>query len=149
MGHVTEDAKHGRKERRRYVALACPDIAPYDVWSGLQSVIMVESMRQTNDNVTAEKRYFVSSLPPDAKHLAQAIRSHWAIENRLHWCLDVTFGEDACRNRTGHAPENLNIIRKIAMNLLRLDPLKKTLPKKRVRASVNPQYLAQIIGASI
>ena len=67
---------------------------------------------------------------------------------RLHWCLDVTFGEDACRNRTGHAPENLNIVRKIAMNLLRLDPLKKTLPKKRVRASVNPQYLAQILGAS-
>jgi predicted transposase YbfD/YdcC len=149
MGHATEDARHGRKERRRTVALACPDTAPYDAWSGLQSVIMVESMRQTNDNVTAEKRYFVSSLPPDSKHLAQVIRSHWAIENRLHWCLDVTFGEDACRNRTGHAPENLNIVRKIAMNLLRLDPLKKTLPKKRVRASVNPQYLAQILGASV
>ena len=120
------------------IALMCPDTAPYDAWSGLQSVSMVESMRQTNDSVTAEKRYFVSSLPPDAERLAQAIRSHWAIENQLHWCLDVTFGEDACRNRTGHAPENLNIVRKIAMNLLRLDPLKKTLPKKRVRASVNP-----------
>jgi len=149
MGHVTKDAKHGRKERRRCVALACPNAAPYDAWAGLQSVVMVESMRQTNDSVTAEKRYFVSSLPPDAKHLAHAIRSHWAIENRLHWCLDVTFGEDACRNRTGHAPENLNIVRKIAMNLLRLDPLKKTLPKKRVRASVNPQYLAQLIGVSV
>ena len=149
MGHVTKDAKHGRKERRRTVALACPsDAAPYDAWAGLQSVVMVETMRQTNDNVTAEKRYFLSSLLPDSKHLAQVIRSHWAIENRLHWCLDVTFGEDACRNRTGHAPENLNIVRKIAMNLLRLDPLKKTLPKKRVRASVNPQYLAQILGAS-
>ena len=150
MGHVTKDAKHGHKERRRTVALACPsDAAPYDAWAGLQSVVMVETMRQTNDNVTAEKRYFLSSLPPDSKHLAQVIRSHWAIENRLHWCLDVTFGEDACRNRTGHAPENLNIVRKIAMNLLRLDPLKKTLPKKRVRASVNPQYLAQILGASV
>jgi len=148
MGHVTKDAKHGRNECRRTIALACPETAPYDAWSGLQSVIMVESMRQTNDSVTAERRYFVSSLPPDDKHLAQVIRSHWAIENRLHWCLDVTFGEDACRNRTGHAPENLNIIRKIAMNLLRLDPLKKTLPKKRVRASVNPEYLAQLIGAS-
>ena len=149
MGHVTKDAKHGRNERRRTVALACPETAPYDAWSGLQSIVMVESMRQTNDSVTAEKRYFVSSLPPDDKHLAQVIRSHWAIENRLHWCLDVTFGEDACRNRTGHAPENLNVIRKIAMNLLRLDPLKKTLPKKRVRASVNPEYLAQLIGASV
>lgn len=149
IGHVAEDTGHGRTERRRTIALACPDTAPYDAWAGLQSVIMVESMRQTKDSVTAEKRYFVSSLPPDATHLAQVIRGHWAIENRLHWCLDVTFGEDACRNRTGYAPENLNIVRKIAMNLLRLNPLKKTLPKKRVRASVNPQYLAQILGASV
>ena len=149
MGHLTENAKHGRNERRRTIALARPDGAPYDAWSGLQSVVMVESMRQTSDSVTAEKRYFVSSLPPDDKQLAQVIRSHWAIENQLHWCLDVTFGEDACRNRTAHAPENLNIIRKIAINLLRIDPLKKTLPKKRVRASVNPEYLAQLIGASV
>ena len=109
---------------------------------------MVEPARRTGDKMSVEKRYYVSSLPPDAKRLAHAIRSHWAIENRLHWCLGMTFGEDACRVRKGHAPENLNIVRKIAMNLLRLNPLKKSLPKKRLRACIDPAYLAQILGAA-
>lgn len=64
----------------------------------------------------------------------------------MHWCLDVTFHEDACRTRRDHAPQNLNIVRKIAMNLLRLHPLKKTLPKKRLRACLDPAYLAQVLG---
>jgi predicted transposase YbfD/YdcC len=114
----------------------------------MKSVVMVESMRQTANQVAAETRYFVSSLPPDSKRLAQAIRSHWEIENRLHWCLDVTFAEDACRVRKDHAPENLNIVRKIAMNLLRLSPVKKTLPKKRLRACLDPAYLAQVLGVA-
>lgn len=147
-GHAAEDTGHGRSERRRCVALACPARAPFDAWPGLQSVVMVESMRQTANQVAAEKRYFVSSLPADAKPLAHAIRSHWEIENRLHWCLDVTFGEDACRARTDHAPQNLNIVRKIAMNLLRLSPVKKTLPKKRLRACLDPAYLAQVLGVT-
>lgn len=147
-GSVTKNAGHGRVERRRCVALACPARAPFDAWAGLRSVIMVESLRQTNGKVTTEKRYFISSLPPKAKRLAHAIRSHWDIENRLHWCLDVTFGEDACRVRTDHAPENLNLVRKIAMNLLRLDPLKKSLPKKRLRACLDSEYLAQVLGVA-
>jgi predicted transposase YbfD/YdcC len=147
-GHVTEEAGHGRIERRRCIALACPAGGPYDAWAGMQSVVMVEAMRQTADKVTAEKRYFVSSLPPDSKQLAHAIRSHWQVENRLHWCLDVTFGEDASRTRRDHSPQNLNVVRKIAMNLLRLNPLKKTLPKKRLRACMNPEYLAQVLGVS-
>ncbi len=147
-GHIMQDAGHGRIERRRYIALSCPASAPFDGWEGLASVIMVESMRQTEENVTADKRYFISSLAPDSKRLGEAIRSHWEIENRLHWCLDVTFGEDACRVRKDHAPENLNIIRKIAMNLLRLSPVKKTLPKKRLRACLDPAYLAQVIGVT-
>lgn len=145
-GHVEQDAGHGRVERRRCIALARPLGKPFADWAGMQSVVMVESLRQTEEKVTAEKRYFVSSLPPDSKRLAQAIRSHWEIENRLHWCLDVTFGEDACRTRCDHAPQNMNVVRKIAMNLLRVNPLKKTLPKKRLRACLNPAYLAQVLG---
>jgi predicted transposase YbfD/YdcC len=145
-GHVTEDAGHGRVERRRCVALACPAGKPFDLWSGMQSVAMVESTRTTAEEMTLERRYFVSSAPPDPKRLAYAIRSHWEVENRLHWCLDVTFGEDACRTRSDHAPQNMNIVRKIAMNLLRMHPLKKTLPKKRLRACMNPEFLGEILG---
>lgn len=147
-GHATHDRGHGRREWRRCVALARPEHDVFAAWAGLKSVAMAETVRQTNDKVTIEKRYFISSLPPNDKRLAHAIRSHWEIENRLHWCLDVTFGEDACRVRTDHAPENLNTVRKIALNLLRLDPLKKTLPKKRLRACLDPHYLAQVLGAS-
>jgi predicted transposase YbfD/YdcC len=147
-GHVTEGAGHGRVEWRRCLALACPPGGPFDAWAGMKSVVMVEAMRQTAETVTAEKRYFVSSLPPDSKRLADAIRSHWEVENRLHWCLDVAFHEDACRTRRDHAPQNLNIVRKIAMNLLRLNPLKKSLPKKRLRACLDPAYLAQVLGVA-
>jgi len=147
-GHADENAGHGRVERRRCVALPCPASAPFADWPGIESVTMVESTRQAEGKITTEKRYFVSSLASDSKRLACAIRSHWEVENRLHWCLDMTFGEDACRVRTDHAPENLNIVRKIAMNLLRLSPLKKTLPKKRLRACLDPGYLAQVLGVA-
>jgi hypothetical protein len=84
----------------------------------------------------------------DSKKLAHAIRSHWEIENRMHWCLDVSFNEDASRIRTDHAPENMNIVKKIAMNLLRLNPLKRSLPKKRLKACLNNQYLTEVLGIS-
>lgn len=147
-GHAEQGAAHGRIETRRCVALACPAGGTFDAWAGMKSVIMVEAMRQTAEDVTANKRYFVSSLPPDSQQLASAIRHHWEVENRLHWCLDVTFHEDACRTYRDHAPQNLNIMRKIAMNLLRLNPLKKTLPKKRLRACLDSSYLAHVLGVS-
>jgi len=147
-GHTTQGSGHGRQEARRCIALACPQGAPFDTWAGMQTMVMVESMRQTDDGVSSEKRFYISSLEPNSKKLSQAIRSHWEIENRLHWCLDVTFHEDACRTRIDHAPENMNIVRKIAMNLLRLNPLKRTLPKKRLRACLNQQYLEEVLGAS-
>ncbi len=104
-------------------------------------------MRSTGEPSLAEKRFYLSSLAPDSQQLAHAIRSHWEIENRLHWCLDVTFHEDASRIRIDHAPENLNIVKKIAMNLLRLNPLKRSLPKKRLEACLNNDYLAELLGS--
>jgi predicted transposase YbfD/YdcC len=147
-GHAAEEKGHGRKEWRRCVALACPQGAPFDAWAGMQSMAMVESVRQTDDGISSEKRYYISSLPADSAKLAQAIRSHWEIENRLHWCLDVTFHEDACRVYKDHAPENLNTIRKIAMNMLRANSLKRSLPKKRLKACLDTGYLAEVIGAA-
>lgn len=80
---------------------------------------MVESRITINEKVTTERRYFISSLAANAKEIAQAIRSHWAIENSLHWVLDVTMGEDLSRMRKDHAPENMAMVRHIVLNLLR------------------------------
>lgn len=145
-GHHTEVKGHGRTEGRRCVTLACDHWDNIEAWAGLKSVTMVHSLRRSDKGFSSEKRYYISSLAPDSEKLAQAIRSHWEIENRLHWCLDVSFKEDASRIRTDHAPENMNIIKKIAMNLLRLNPLKKSLPKKRLKACLNNSYLAEVLG---
>ena len=147
-GHHTEEKGHGRVEARRYVSLACGDWEGIEAWGGMKSVTMGESMRCSKGLCTIEKRFYISSLVPDVQPLAQAIRSHWEIENRLHWCLDVTFQEDASRIRREHAPENLNIVRKIAMNLLRVNPLKRSLPKKRLEACLNNDHLAEVLGLS-
>lgn len=147
-GHRTKERGHGRVEERRCVALACGHWDNIEAWAGLKSVVMIESIRQLDENFSSEKRYYISSLAPDSEKLAHAIRSHWEVENRLHWCLDVTFHEDASRIRTDHAPENLNIVRKIAMNLLRLNPLKRSLPKKRLKACLNNDYLAEVLGVA-
>lgn len=147
-GCRTKERGHDRIESRRCVALACDHWENIEAWTGLKSVVMVESVRQTQGEFSSERRYYISSLAPDSTALAHAIRSHWEIENRLHWCLDMTFHEDACRIRTDHAPENLNIIKKIAMNLLRLNPLKRSLPKKRLKACLSNDYLAEIVGVS-
>jgi predicted transposase YbfD/YdcC len=145
-GARTQESGHDRIDTRRCVALPCDGWEGIDAWAGLQSVIMIESIRQTENDVSSEKRYYISSLEPDSKKLAHAIRSHWEVENRLHWCLDVTFGEDANRTRKDNAPENLNIIRKITMNILRLSPIKRSIVKKRLRASLSNNYLAEIMG---
>jgi predicted transposase YbfD/YdcC len=145
--HVTCEKEHGRIESRRVIALSATHLEGVDAWSGLNSMIMVESMREIGDKRTAERRFYISSLPPDSKQIGDAIRAHWGIENRLHWCLDVTFKEDGCRIRTGHAAENLNIVRKITMNLLRQDTsMKRSIPKKRLYAALHDEYLASVLG---
>jgi len=140
---------HGRIETRRCIALTPAYLENVTAWTGLRSIVMVESTREMGDKRTVEKRFYISSLEPDSTQIAQAIRSHWAIENQLHWCLDVTFNEDLSRIRRDYAPENLNIVKKIAMNLLRIHPLKRSLPKKRLKACLNDGYLAEILGLQI
>jgi predicted transposase YbfD/YdcC len=147
-GARSQERGHGRIDTRRCVALPCDDWTDIEAWAGLRSVVMIESIRQTDNGVSSEKRYYISSLKPDSKKLAHAIRSHWEVENRLHWCLDVTFGEDANRTRKDNAPENLNIMRKITMNILRLSPIKRSIVKKRLRAALNNDYLAEIMGVA-
>lgn len=143
--------EHGRLERRCCWALGDPAylayIDPDHVWPQLRSVVMVEAERRIADTVTAETRYYLSSLPPDATVLNQAIRNHWGIENRLHWVLDVVFHEDNSRVRTDHAPQNFAVLRHFALNLLRQETsTKASLAKKRFRAALNDTYLSTVLS---
>jgi len=145
--YETCEKGHGRIETRRVVALSSEYLEQVSAWQGLQSMIMVESVREIGDKRSSELRYYISSLPPDSQRIGQAIRAHWGIENQLHWCLDVTYKEDACRTRTGNAAENFNVVRKITMNLLRQDrSSKRSIAKKRLLATLDDQYLASVLG---
>jgi predicted transposase YbfD/YdcC len=143
------DKGHGRIEQRRCWALGGPDylayLDPTGAWAGLQSVALIESTRRIGDQVSSERRYYLSSLPPDAALLGQAIRDHWGIENRLHWVLDIAFREDDSRFRTGHGPENFAIVRHVALNLLRGAPGRDSIAKKRFRAALDDRYLCTLL----
>ncbi len=114
------DKGHGRIEKRTcYVTDQLEWLEQKKAWRDLKTVVAVESVVTTHEKTMTEIRYFISSLPPNAKEIAHAIRRHWAIENSLHWVLDVTLGEDNSRVRKDNAPENMAMIRHIVLNLLR------------------------------
>ena len=144
----TVDGDHGRIEIRRYYQ--SDDLAWFedlDKWEGLRSVGVVESVREIGDEVTTERRYFLSSLPLDVETMARAIRGHWGIENKLHWVLDVCFREDYSRVRSGHAAENLASLRRLALNLLKKEKTKKRgIKGKQLNASWNHAYLLKLLG---
>jgi predicted transposase YbfD/YdcC len=146
--HDTLDAGHGRIEERR--CRVTGDVAWLQErhgWPGLRSIAEVQSRRtdKKTGNVTEETRYYIASPPPDAEHIGRCIRSHWAIENNLHWALDVTFREDACRSRKDHAALNLAIMRHAAINLLKQNKTKLSLKKKQRKASLNQDFRTQLI----
>jgi predicted transposase YbfD/YdcC len=89
-------------------------------WKELNSLVVMESRREIKGEVTTEKRYYISSLTAETKTLSHAIRQHWGIENKLHWVLDLCFNDDQSRIRKGHAPRNIAIIKKTALNLLQI-----------------------------
>jgi predicted transposase YbfD/YdcC len=127
----TVEKDHGRIETRRY--WHTEDIGWFQdkkLWAGLKSVGMVESIRDINDEVSIERRLFLSSLETDAQRFGQAVRGHWGVENPLYWSLDVTFGEDKSRARTKYADQNLATLRRISLNILKKDSSKK-LPVRR------------------
>lgn len=148
---TTTDAGHGRIEQRRCRAIGDPAyltyIDPEHAWPQLRSVVCLESTRRIGAAVSSEARHYLSSLPADPAVLAQTIRRHWGIENRLHWVLDVTFHEDDSRVRVGRAPENLAILRHLALNLLRQErSTSGSVATKRFRAALNHHYLRSILG---
>lgn len=110
------------------------------------TIVRVASRAELKDRCRFETRYYVSSAPLAADHAAEAVRSHWAIENSLHWILDVTFGDDQCRLRTGHGATNMAIVRHFAINLVRAVKDKRSIKLRRKRAGWDPDFLAAVLG---
>jgi predicted transposase YbfD/YdcC len=147
----TVEKDHGRQETRRYYqsgALAW--FADRSKWEGLQSVGLVEAVREVQGKATVERRYYLSSLPVDVETFAKAVRGHWAVENSLHWVLDVQMGEDDSRARTGYAAENLATLRRLALNLLKQEKTKRRgIRGKQLNASWDHAYLLRLLGVPI
>lgn len=142
------DKGHGRMEIRRCWTLSELDyLVQKPLWKGLQTVVMVQSQRQLNGQTSSETRYYISSLASNATKIAQAVRAHWRIENCLHWVLDVSFDEDACRIRKDYAPQNMALLRQIALNLLGQDKSTKAgIAARRKKAGWQDAYLLKILS---
>jgi predicted transposase YbfD/YdcC len=149
-GQRTSGKGHGRTETRHYHLVKVPPALAqkHVAFQGLQTVGMVFSERQVGKaETTAETRYYISSLDLDVKAFAEAVRSHWSIENNLHWVLDTTFLEDASGVRKDHGPENLGLFRRIALSLLEQTTTRKkqSMADKRKTAGWNNQFLQQVL----
>lgn len=144
------DRAHGRVETRQAFVISDPQAIAYlnegKRWAGLESVALIEAERTLNGTTTTEQRYYLLNQVLDAARVNGLVRGHWGIENQVHWVLDVTFHEDASRIRSGDAPQNMGVLRHIALNLLRQEPSKGSLKTKRFRAALNDAYLSKVLG---
>jgi predicted transposase YbfD/YdcC len=145
--HETVDGDHGRIETRRYwITSDIEWLGAKASWANLQSIGMVESCREMGDKVEIETRYFLTSVPCDGVRFAQAVRQHWGIENSLHWVLDVSFAEDACRIRKDKGAQTFSVLRHIALNLLRRESShKRGIKARRKRAGWDRGYLLRVL----
>jgi predicted transposase YbfD/YdcC len=146
--HETLDGEHGRIEMRKYTAI-------HDVgwlqqrhgWPGLAGVLMVESTRELPGKTERETRFYITSLTLPAEAVGPMIRDHWAIENSLHWIMDMVFRDDQCRVRTDNAPANFVTLKHMASNLIRRDPGKDSQRLKRMIAAWDDDFLASLVAA--
>ncbi len=144
------DCGHGRVEQRTCSVLADLSLLerPFE-WTSLQALVRIESERyhKASGKTEREIRYYITSLAPDAARLNQCIRQHWGIENKLHWVLNVGFGEDLDRKRVGHAAQNFSLLNRIALNLLKQEQsLKRGVKGKHLKAAWNHSYLMKLPG---
>ncbi len=140
---------HGRLEVRRcYVFDQLDCLHAPERWPDLKSFAVIASERTLKGKTTREHRFYISSLPADAARLNRAVRQHWRVENSLHWCMDVVFGDDQMRARTGNAAHNFAVMRHFALNLIRLDPVKRKggLKVRRLIAATSDAYRAELLG---
>ena len=141
------DAEHGKIEIRRYWTTSDIDwLQSKENWRKLNTICMVERERQFDHKTECETSYYIGSIDDDAEKFAHAVRSHWAIENSLHWVLDVSFREDESRIRKDNAPENMAVLRHIALNMVKKETsLKKSIKSKRLRAGWDNDYLMRVL----
>ena len=143
----TVDGDHGRIETRTVTVVH--DVAwlqQRHQWPGLKGVVMVESIREIGDKIERETRFYITSSAMPAKQIGAAVRDHWAVENSLHWIMDMVFRDDECRLRTDHAPANFTMIKHIALNLIRRAPSKDSLRLRRKLAAWDDDFLASLIA---
>lgn len=141
------DAGHGRVERRVVETVDVEWLASRALWTGLQSLVRVQSERHMGEQISHETRYFLSSLPAcKIERIAHAVRAHWQVENGLHWCLDIAFSEDQQRMREGNAASNMALLNKIALNLLKHTKSKVGVKSRRKRAGWDNVFLLQALG---
>lgn len=144
--HQTIEKSHGRIETR--ITTAIGDIGWLKArhkWPGLETIVMIESRREIANKTERECRFYIASLPPNAQRLAETARSHWSIENGLHWGMDMVFRDDECRIRKHNAPANFATVKHMASNLLRRTPGKDSLRVKRKIAAWDDNFLASLI----
>jgi predicted transposase YbfD/YdcC len=148
---VTFSDKHGRHEERE---IAVSDDVKWlyernPHWKSIKSIGIVECTRQDKNKTTVERRHFISSLPADPVLFGKTVRAHWGVENSLHYILDVDYGEDACRIRKDNGPENMNILRKIALTIARSDTSSKSSMASRIKQMAwSDSYLENLLFLS-
>ncbi len=144
--HEEVEKEHGRVETRRYwITEELCTLPKTELWKGLRSIGMAEREYWQNDKRVIEQRYFINSFKADAKVFATAVRGHWGIENRLHWCLDVTFREDESRIRKGNAPTIMTTLRHICLNLFQKQVSKLSVKKQRYKSALNDDFRAKVL----
>jgi predicted transposase YbfD/YdcC len=144
---TTVDGDHGRIETRTTTVIHDVEwLQQRHSWPGLKGLVIVESCREISGKIERETRYYITSMSMTAVHLGHVIRSHWAIENSLHWVMDMMFRDDECRVRTDHAPANFATIKHMAINLLRRPHGKQSLRGRRKAASWDDDFLASLIA---
>ncbi len=146
--HTTSEKGHGRVEERQYYFAPLPETLAdlVEEWAGLRSIGQVIRYTERDGKQTDEVRYYISSLEPRVKQFAESVRGHWSIENKAHWVLDVSFGEDQSRIRKDHGPENFALLRRLANSLIQQDASKGSVRRKRKRAAWSEDALLNIIA---
>ncbi len=128
----------------------CTDIGwlqELHAWPGLAAIGKVERSRESGSKVTSETAYYLLSTPLTAARFGAVVRAHWGVKNGLHWVLDVTMNEDQSRNRKDHGPENIAMLRRLALNLAKLEGSKGSMKGKLKRAGWNDAFLTQLLAA--
>jgi predicted transposase YbfD/YdcC len=147
--HRSKAKAHGRTEQRVVRALLAPEGLAPSGWCDLKTVVMIDRTRQVSGKTTSERHYYIASLEPDVEKLAHTIRSHWGIENNLHWMLDVAFDEDSRRIRDERSAENYALISRIALMMLKRSPERLSVNLKRKKAGWERDYMSRLLVGGI